>query len=215
MAVSKRQLVGALSTVGAVLVTVGLVALASTPAGPSAALASAPAAGIEKAVEPRFKIQSAVSTAFWGTIHQETKYVIVDLARASEDSPLEFKVVSTAEDADLSGDQRTAWAHMLGQLPLNDCRYGLFDFTYIAEDGTKAEKIVLATSRTCSNDPRQQMDITYGISDLLNIFNAIDISFMAKLPEQLEYEQVLSRVEACVERDEGCISSAKGFFAPQ
>jgi hypothetical protein len=59
------------------------------------------------------------------------------------------------------------------------------------------------------------MDITYGISDLLQRYAAIDISFMAKLPSDLEYEKVTTRVEACLKSDEGCTGSAKGFFTPQ
>ena len=59
------------------------------------------------------------------------------------------------------------------------------------------------------------MDITYGISDLLQRYAAIDISFMAKLPSDLEYEKVVTRAEACFERDEGCTGSTKAFFAPQ
>jgi hypothetical protein len=152
MSASKHRLVGALFAAGAVLVTMGVIALASVPAAGSALQAS-----IEKAVEPRFKIQEEVTQAFWRLIHLETKYVIVDLKRASTEAPLEFSVVSTADDADLSGDQSTAWSHMLAQLPTDDCRYGLFDFTYQAADGKKVEKIVLATSRTCSNNPREQV----------------------------------------------------------
>ncbi|KAG8460092.1 hypothetical protein KFE25_014237 [Diacronema lutheri] len=212
MPATKRAVVGALVGAGGLLVTVALVGLTATS---SAALPAAIGfASVEKAVQPRFAIKPDVTSTYWSIVHATTKYAIVDLVPTSSGS-LEFSLVATADDADLVGEQSSAWEHMLGQLPRDDCRYGLFDFTYTMPDGSVTDKVVLATSRMCANNPREQMDTTYGITDLLNAFPTIDVSFMAKTQDELDYATMLLRVEACALRDEGCVGSSKFFSPPQ
>jgi hypothetical protein len=174
MQLNKHHLAGVLAAAGALLACVGLVTLASTSS-------VATPSHLEKAAGPRFAIPPEIATIYSGILHTTTKYVVLDLAPASPGGPLAFTVVKRALDADVSADQAAAWQHMVDQLPENNCRYGIFDFTTANEAGRRVDKVVLVTSRTCVGSPREQMDIVYGKQDLLNRFPTIDVEFLVRV----------------------------------
>ncbi|KNC81177.1 cofilin [Sphaeroforma arctica JP610] len=111
------------------------------------------------------------------------KYFIMKIS----DDNTEVEVVKTAETT-------ATWDDFIGDLPENDCRYGVFDFDYKTKDGGQRNKLIFVVWAPDTAKIKKKMLVASSKDAVRKKLVGINTEIQATDADETEYDEVLSKV---------------------